>query len=316
MSHRAGEVVNGSAAFTLVLAGGGARGFSHVGALRALEEEGCRPGALVGVSMGALVAATYAARDDWYEALLGIDTDGFPRPVPPGADDEGLPRLRRALGYAQTAWNMITGWGAPPSALDAGRQVIEDLLGSATLEDGRVPLAVCATDLGSGRRVVLRSGLAADGVYASAALAGVLPPLARDGWLLADGAYSDIAPVDVARDFGNAAVLVVDPSQPSETVRPGNGLQALMRAMEICHLRHAELRMREADLVFRPDFRRYVDVLDFDARLECVEAGRRAVVAQRAALRRLLGAPGRPYARDDAGAVDAEPGRGPVSPHG
>jgi NTE family protein len=50
-----------------------------------------------------------------------------------------------------------------------------------------------------------------------------------------------------------------------------------MRAMEICHRRHAELRMREADLVIRPRFHRIIDVLELDALRECVAAGARAV---------------------------------------
>jgi len=278
--------------FTLVLAGGGARGFAHVGVLKALEDEGLRPSALVGVSMGAIVSATYAAREDWYEALMGMDTSGFPQPL---HGDHHHPEarlaLKRAVEYVHTAWNMITGWGAPPSAIDAGQAVLRALLADARLEEGRVPVAVCATDLTTGRRVTLKEGAAADAVYASAALAGVIPPLARDGHLLADGAYADIAPIDVARAFGHPAVMVVDPGQASELAEVGNGLRSLMRAMEICHLRHAELRMREADLVIRPGFSRSIDTLDFNARAECAAAGVGAVARQASDILRLLVVP-------------------------
>ena len=57
--------------FTLVLAGGGTRGYAHVGVLRALEHMGLAPSGIAGVSMGAVVGATYALRDDWYTALIG-----------------------------------------------------------------------------------------------------------------------------------------------------------------------------------------------------------------------------------------------------
>jgi NTE family protein len=273
----------------MVLAGGGARGFAHVGALRALEADGLRPSALVGVSMGAVVSATYAARADWYEALLAMDTSAFPQPVHGDGGGEGPPLLTRAVGYVHTAWNMITSWGAPSSAVDAGWDVLDALVGSTTLEAGRIPVAVCATDLVTGRRVTMRTGSAADAVYASAALAGVLPPLPVGDQLLADGAYADLAPIDVARDFGYPVVMVIDPSQPAYGARIHNGLEAVMRAMEICHLRHAELRMRDADLVIRPDFGRAIDVLDFDARRECIAAGERAFARQRQAIHRLLG---------------------------
>ena len=62
----------------LVFAGGGARGFAHAGVLRALRQSGCEPSVLVGVSMGAVVATTYALNPDWYAALKAIDISGFP----------------------------------------------------------------------------------------------------------------------------------------------------------------------------------------------------------------------------------------------
>lgn len=279
--------------FTLVLAGGGARGFAHAGVLRALAEEGLAPSALVGVSMGAVVAATFAAREDWYDALLSIDTNSFPHPAHGGAEGDERPAFRRAFEYVHTAWNMVTGWGAPTAAVAAGRQVLTELLGASNLGEGRVPVAVCATDLQAGRRVVLRSGKATDAVYASSALAGVLPPLELGDQTLADGAYSDIAPIDVARAFGHPVVIVVDPSQPSAVSRVQNGLQAVMRAMEICHLRHAELRMREADIALRPDFDRVINVLELDARDECVAAGVRTVYRRLEEIQSVLQQPAR-----------------------
>jgi NTE family protein len=136
-------------------------------------------------------------------------------------------------------------------------------------------MAVSCSDLLSGDRIVLRSGRAVDAVYASAALAGVLPPKAHEGRLLADGAYTDIAPIDVARQFGGP-VVAVDAGPLSGPLRITNGLQALMRAMEICHRRHAELRFGQADLLVRPVFHRPVDTLDFSAARECAAAGLRA----------------------------------------
>ncbi len=258
--------------FGVVLAGGGARGFSHAGVLHVLEQEGFVPSAIVGVSMGAVVGVTYAHREDWFEAIMGLDLTGFPKP-PKHAHDGNAPLVRRAATYVQNAWSLIHGWGAPESAVDAGDRVLATLLGDSHIEESRIPVAVCATDLKSGNRVVLRSGPAAQAVYASGALAGLLPPLAYEGQLLADGVYSDVAPVDVARSMEAPVVLVVDPGQTAEAHRITNGFQAVMRAMEICHWRHAALRVDAADLVLRPQFGRAIDTLDFDRMAECVEAG-------------------------------------------
>lgn len=279
--------------FTVVLGGGGARGFAHAGVLRALEREGLLPSAIVGVSMGAVVGATYARRADWYDALLAMDLSAFPGPTGAGRDEvpDRFSAARQAVSYLRVAKQMVTAWGPGTAAREAGLQELRRLLGDAGLEDGRVSVAVAASDLRSGRRVVLRSGPAVEAVYASAALAGVLPPLEWRGHLLADGAYTDLAPVDVARSLGPGPVIAVDPGQPARMSGIRNGFQAIMRAMEICHRRHADLRFDEADLVLRPRFGRTVDTLDFAARRECVAAGIRAVRTTRAAISGLVGPP-------------------------
>lgn len=277
--------------FTLVLSGGGARGFAHAGALRALEASGLRPAAVVGISMGAVVAATYALREDWYSALLAMDTRAFPRPfrADPGKRSVLRERIRRFLGYQRAIRGMVLGWGIGERALPAGARLLRTLTRGQNLENGRIPVAVCATELRTGTRVVLRSGSASQAVYASSALAGILPPLRRDGQLLCDGAYADIAPIDVARSFGHPVVVAVDAGQSLATTEIRNGFQALTRAVEICQATHAHLRFEEADLVLRPAFARSIDTLDFDARRVSVAAGVKAVRNNRAELRRLLG---------------------------
>ncbi len=276
--------------FAIVLAGGGARGYAHAGVLKALERYGYRPSAVVGVSMGAVIGTAWAARRDWYEALLRLDTGMFPGPVGHGDGGESiLERLRRTWTYARTAEDMLFSWGPGARVLERGKAFLEALIGPGRLEELDVPVAVCATDLRSADRVILRSGDATRAVYASAALAGVLPPLPHGRGLLADGAYSDVAPIDVARDMGVECVIAVDPGQLIPDPAIGNGLQAVLRAMEICHRKHADLRFEEADLVLRPRFRRPVDTLEFDARRECVAAGMREVRAIRAPLQALLG---------------------------
>jgi NTE family protein len=276
--------------FALVLGGGGARGFVHAGVLRGLEQWGLRPSAIVGVSMGAVVGTTYAMREDWYPAIVNVDTTGFPGPIQPtaGAPRGILEKIASMVSRLRIIWSLTRGWGIGSDSIGAGRTLLAGLFGDANLEDGRIPVAVSATDLKSGHRAVLRSGRAVDAVYASSALAGLIPPLLRDGAVLADGAYSDLCPVDVARGYGVPLVLAVDPGSPHHEPHLNNGLQVLMTAVEICHYRHAELRFEEADLVIRPRFRRSIDTLEFDARRECIAAGIRAVREARHDIERVL----------------------------
>jgi NTE family protein len=276
--------------FTLMLASGGARGYAHAGVLRALEAEGFRPDAVVGVSMGAVIGATYALRTDWYDAILGVDTSPFPDRLPTHEDWEGSSwQWMRAAGtYVRLTYESTFGWGVGNRSYSQTTQTLRTLTRERNLEEGRIPVAVCATDLQTGSREVFQSGAAAEAAYASAAIPGIFPPGRQGDRLLVDGAYSDIAPVDVARDFEPPLVIAVDPTQPLAPKEVKNGFQAMLRAVEICQMRHADLRFDDADLVLKPPFRRTIDTLDFDARRECVAAGLRAVRERRDDLYRLL----------------------------
>jgi NTE family protein len=238
--------------------------------------------------MGAIVAATYGLNDDWYGAIRDVDLDNLPTPPTIDPEASGVQRARNVLSMGRMLRDLALHWGTAERAMRRARTVIGELTLGRNLEEARVPVAICATDLRSGERVVLRDGPAVDAAFASGALAGVVPPVRRGEWLLADGAYTDIAPVDVARAFGNPVVIAVDPGKPAETPDLHNGLQVLARAMEICHTQHAELRFAQADLALRPPFRRPIETLDFGARREAMAAGMRVVRVERDRLAHLL----------------------------
>jgi NTE family protein len=272
----------------LVLSGGGARGAAHIGVLRALEHEGLRPAAIVGVSMGAIVGATYALNPSWYRALTTLDLA-----VLPGITkaENGTPRarLQAMLASERALRHLLLRQGAWASAREPIVRLFEELTLGKHLEDSRLPLVAVATDLRTSERVLLTRGKASEAMYASAALAGVLPPLPHGDTVLADGAYADMAPVDVARSFGVEVVVVVDASPAVELRRlPRNGLEVLFRAMEVSHHQHALRRFAEADLLLKPAFGRAIDTLDFRHHRRCIAAGVRVTRAARPTLRALL----------------------------
>lgn len=274
--------------FVLVLSGGGARGLSHVGVLKALTGKGYVPSAIVGVSMGAVVGATYALNGNWFRELVNMDTSGFP--MTPNFRVQGLSAKLKSLLIAQrAARDMYFGWGTGARTEKWGRGVLAGLTKGKNLEDGALPVFVCATDMLSGHRVVYSKGHAEDYVYASAALAGILPPLVDGPHILMDGAYADIAPVDVARSTGAEVVIAVDPSQQESTVGPQNGVQAMLRSVEICQNEHARLRFSQADLVIRPRFAQSVGTLEFRFKRHCIAAGVMAVRRSESQIRALLG---------------------------
>lgn len=187
------------------------------------------------MSRGAVVGVTYAQRDDWYEAVLGMTLRDFPGLVDPEprGDRRMVRPLVTTLARLRMLWALFTDWGPVARAREAGLKELGRLVGHGRLYRARIPVVVTATDLRSGERMVLRTAPSDDAVYASAALAGVLPPLEMGEHLLADGVYSDLAPVDVARALRFPAVIAADGhprvaagltrGRGTAAIRPGRG---------------------------------------------------------------------------------------------
>jgi NTE family protein len=206
--------------FALVLSGGGARGLAHVGVLRALEHLGLRPSGIVGVSMGAIVGAVYALNEDWYDALVGVDVERLPG-VANGSSSGPMGRLRSAVASGRAIGQMVLSWGTWAASEPTIRALLAEVTLGKAIDEGRIPFAAVATDLRTERRFVIERGSAADAIYASAALAGILPPHRQGDALLVDGVYADGAPVDVARGMGVEAVVAVDVNQRRRAIIQG-----------------------------------------------------------------------------------------------
>lgn len=256
----------------IVLGGGGVRGLAHAGVLGALERAGIEPSVVVGVSMGAVVGATYCARTDWAKALESVDRTHLPAFSNP-RENEGLELLRAALRNARRLAPSFWTWGRQGYE-EYGRTTMAQLVGRATTFDQtRVQLGVVATDLQAGERVVMTEGELVPAVLASAAVPGLAKPVEHGGKVLIDGGFADPAPIDVARSLGAEVVLAVYTGQhlgPSET---DSWLLTLLRGMEIGQRAFAEERLTRADLVLRPDFVKRVNALNFSEIDDVVSRG-------------------------------------------
>jgi NTE family protein len=248
----------------LVLGGGGVRGLAHTGVLQTLVANDIAPDVVVGVSMGAVVAATYACREDWQDALLAVDRSRLPAFVlPEDGEEESLVRLRSALRSARRLAPSVWTWGRQGYE-EYGRATLRALLGEgASFDTARLPLAVVATDLAGGGRIVLRDGDLVGATLASAAIPGIAKPVTVDGRQLIDGGFADPAPVDVARDLGADVVVAVHAGQHLTPNDADNWMTALVRGLEIAQRAFAEERLNDADLVLRPDYGQRINVLNF-----------------------------------------------------
>ncbi|MBQ7251755.1 MAG: patatin-like phospholipase family protein [Kiritimatiellae bacterium] len=248
----------------LALGSGGARGFAHLGVLRALSAAGIRPCCIAGTSMGAVVGAFAAAgkAEELAAYVLSLD----------------WPRIVR---YGDVAWPLRQGGLFKGNVF---RKELAKRLGVATFGELAVPFAAVATDVESGARVVMREGDLALAVRASASIPGLFAPVRdRDRWLI-DGAFTDPIPVGEARALGAAKVLAVDASPEVSRADPNAGRpgvrEILLQAMSIAEAGLARVRGEgeRADWLVRPPVGRFA-TLAFDRAAEIVEAGYRATAA-------------------------------------
>jgi len=172
----------------LVLGSGAARGFAHIGVLRALAEAGIVPDIVVGTSIGALVGGCYASgRLD--------DLEGWARSL----------TMRRIIGYLDVR---LGGSGLIGGARLAAR--LQDSVGKVLIEDLPVRFAAIATEVGTGHEIWLARGSLSPALRASYALPGIFPPVCIGGRWLVDGALVNPMPVSVARAFGARVVIAVN----------------------------------------------------------------------------------------------------------
>lgn len=175
----------------LALGSGGARGWAHLGVLRAIEESGCSVHAVAGTSMGALVGGFFAADQaamltdlalhfDWKQFLRHFFELTLPR--------QGLIDGKRVV------------------------QTIRKMVRTERFSDLRIPFRAVATNVQTGAEVVLGDGSLIDAIRASIAIPGIFTPVLRHGVWLVDGGLVNPVPVSVVREMGADLVMAVDVS--------------------------------------------------------------------------------------------------------
>jgi len=172
----------------LVLAGGGARGFAHIGIMKALQEAGVPFDHLGGTSMGAIIAAGVAAEWDLQELS---------------------DRVRAAFVDA----NPLSDYTFPLIALVRGKRVsglLQEAFGDVRIEELPKPFFCVSSDLTTGRIHEHRSGALWRALRASVALPGILPPVTHHGHLLVDGGVMNNLPVDVMRQRESGPIIASD----------------------------------------------------------------------------------------------------------
>jgi NTE family protein len=243
----------------LVLGGGAARGFAHVGVIRALEQEKIPIDMIVGTSVGSLIGAIYASDMNSFDlewTAFALEKDDV---------------FDYAILSAFTSMGPVKG--------DKLEAFVRSKVPAANIENLKLPFAAVATDLNRGTRVVLDRGPVAKAVRASSAIPGVFNPVELQGRLLVDGGVVDNIPIAVAREKGADIVIAVDISENVTNFNITNVVDVVLQSVSIIMNENTKQKKKDADVLITPAVGT-VAMLDFTQKKRCMQAGIEA--AQRA----------------------------------
>jgi NTE family protein len=294
----------------LALSSGAAKGFSHIGVLQVLEENGIEPDVVAGSSMGAYVGAVWAF----------------------GADGGKMEKLARDMETKWSLWNLIDPVFPPRRGFMGGYAVKERLrqtIGDAQFADLRRPFHVVATNLDTLGRVVFSHGDVATAVHTSIAVPGIFVPVRIGEESFVDGGIVDPLPVDVLQEMGVHKIIAVNAMPSSDRIRlslraqrelggqtprrtrklarqflpfnqhvnyfaHGNILEILMHSVHGAQIRMAEDSCRRANMVLHPDVGddRW---LDFRNPRQYIAAGRASALRHLDEIQAFVREKGTPY---------------------
>ena len=245
----------------LVLGGGAARGFAHVGVIRALEQEKIPIDMVVGTSVGSLIGAIYASD----LSSFNLEWTAF--------------QLEKDDLFDFGVMNAVTGMGfAKGDKLEAW---VKNHIKTTNIENMKIPFAAVATDLNWGYKVVLDTGSVARAIRASAAIPGIFQPVQHQGKILVDGGVVDNIPISVAKAKGADIVIAVDISANIGNTNITNLVGVTLQATNIMFALNVEQSKKGADILITPAGIGNVGMLDFTQKKRCMESG---IEATRAAI--------------------------------
>lgn len=247
----------------LALGGGGARGLSHLGVLQVLDREGISVDCIVGTSAGAVVGAAYSLNPDAdaiaesalkYFRETREHSDTFKK-VLLGSEDAEQNFFANLIASVRKSY-VFSALLRRPSIFPSERlyEVISDLVPDKEFSDTKVPFAVPALDIRSGKEVLMREGSLRKAVLASCSLPGFFPPVKSGDALLVDAGVIGPVPVSAARCFATTNIIAVDITSQLEDIKEINqGLDAILRVETIACKRLNDLELTGADVVIRPE---------------------------------------------------------------
>ncbi|UCF35544.1 MAG: patatin-like phospholipase family protein [Acidobacteriota bacterium] len=274
----------------LVLGGGGARGLSHVGVIRWLEENRIPVDYVVGTSIGGLIGGLYAmgySADEMSALLDELDWNTL-LASSPRYNDLNFRRKQDSRFYPIDFELGLKNWQlSSPAGLNSGHFIglLFDRLtlpysGLASFDELPTPFRCVATDMGNAQEVVLADGSLSSALRSTMAIPGVFTPVERSGLILADGGMLNNVPVDVARQLGVSLTIAVDVGAPLKNASELQSLPGILdQSINVMMLDKVRRNLALADLVLGPDVAKW-GTLEFDDFREIQQKGYEAAAAK------------------------------------
>ncbi|MDB5745483.1 MAG: esterase [Massilia sp.] len=242
----------------LALGGGAARGFAHIGVIKALEAQGIFPEIVVGTSAGSVVGALYASGYNGFtlqRTAMEMDEATI--------SDWALPLFSRSSGVLKG---------------EALQNYVNKAVNNVPMERFKIRFGAVATDLKTGESVLFNKGNAGLAVRASSSVPSVFQPVKIGARTYVDGGLVAPVPVKFVRDMGADFIIAVNISTQADTQATTSSLDVLMQTFSIMGQRINHFELKEADIVITPALGK-MGSADFNGRNLAILAGEQAAAS-------------------------------------
>lgn len=242
----------------LALGGGAARGFAHIGVIKALEAQGIVPEIVVGTSAGSVVGALYASGKSGFalqKAALEMDEATI--------SDWALPLFGKTSGVLKG---------------EALQNYVNKEVRNVPIEKLKLSFGAVATDLNSGKPILFQRGNTGQAVRASSAVPSVFQPVRIGANSYVDGGLVAPVPVRFAREMGADFIIAVNISTQTDAQAAVSSLEVLMQTFSIMGQRLNHYELKDADVVIQPGLGK-MGSGDFNGRNLAILAGEQAAAA-------------------------------------
>jgi NTE family protein len=240
----------------LVLGGGSAKGFAHVGVIRVLEQEKIPLHMIIGTSVGSLIGGIYASNPDSFQLewlAYKIDKN----------DILDFSIIYSKLGPVQGA------------RLEA---FVEQSVKTKKIEDTKIPFYPVATDLNTGETIILEKGSLAKAIRASSSIPGIFVPVTFGKRTLVDGGVTDNLACDIAKSKGADIVIAVNLLKDVKDYNIGSVVDIIGQSVNIMMHEATKGKSKYADVLIEPETKE-VSMFDFTQKKVLIEEGMRATKA-------------------------------------